>query len=546
MLFTDNDFRRIFENRETEPWKSQIEMLAGECSLYLDNPFPESDRTRHNWTLERARDLLEITVKLGVYYKLTNDDKYARRAVEFLLDSAGWELWFYKTGVDDNSPFDLGTGETAMAFAVVLPLVRGAMSDSEHIKCLEVMDRRVLTPFLEVTGPEDIKAWWHHGLNNWNCVCNGGQLAASVYMRGCGYEAERADLAIGRALEGMGVYFDAMHEDGSCEEGIAYWGYATKYFIMALLYWENATGGRHPFFDTIKCARWLRFPFDFSSGNAALSFGDCNYVFSCEMAYAYAARVGDTEILEETAKRLGNEKSVWSLMFTRGSDGRPRKTGRGLVWYPDNGWAAFKTDGLVLSFRSGSTNVSHAMKDMHSVQLSRNGEQLLQNMENHPYTVGWFGKSRDLYWENNTGAKNSPLFNGIGQIRLAAATFGLEGDRVVSECSCVYPDFMERVWRAVGFGCGCFFEIEDEFIAKQELCHELRFMSPGRFERISDREARVTNNGQEAALRFICDVDIDIWAGETFYSIPNNPAVGILRVYTEKMVMATRWKTVIL
>ena len=545
MLFLQSDFDRVFKNREREPWKTFISDLIISCDEYAVNPFPESDRTRHNWTLERARVLLDITASLGVCYKITGDKKYARKAIEFLFECIDWELWFYKTEVDDCSPYDLGTGETAMTFAIALPLIRDCMTDAEHDTCLNALSRRTLTPFVENTVPGDVKVWWHTGLNNWNCVCNGGQLAISSYMKACGHDAANAEIAIERALAGMQVYFDAMHEDGSCEEGIAYWGYATKYFIMSLLYWENATEGRHPFFDTDKCKNWLRFPFEFSSGNAALGFGDCNFVFSCEMAYAYAARINDAEILAETAARLKNEGGIWALLFTRGAAEPQKKDAKELKWYPDNGWALFKENDFLFSFRSGSTKVSHAMKDMHSVQLARNGEPLLTNMENHPYSVGWFSAARGLYMEENTTAKSAPLFNGIGQIRNADATYKRTGDRIESECADTYPDFIARVFRAAGFDDGGGFYIEDELHAKQEMWHELRFISPGSFERLAPNAARVVNNGQEAVFTFTCDVPIDVWAGTVFHSVPHKPAIGVLRVFTMDSVLKTHWRTVI-
>jgi len=555
MLFLQTDFDRVMNNKEREPWKTLLAKLIDHCDSLAANPFPESDRTRHNWTLERARVLLDVTASLGVCYKLTGEIKYARRTIEFLLESIDWELWFYKTEVTDCSPYDLGTAETAMAFAIALPLIRDAISGEEHNFCLKALDRRVLTVYLENTAPGDIKVWWHNCLNNWNCVCNGGQLAISAYMQSCGYETERAAVAIDRALKGLKVYFDAMHGDGSCEEGVGYWGYATKYFTMALLYWENATGEKHSFFDTEKCAKWLRFPFVMSSGNAALGFCDSNCVFSCEMAYAYAARINDAATLVETAALLRSEEyeNVWSLMFTRGGSPTPEPgvspapgvSGREVIWYPDNGWAVFRSGEYALSFRSGSTEVSHSQKDLQSIQLARGGEALLENIGNHPYPVGWFGSYRGMYWEENTTSKNAPLFNGIGQDHLATAVFEREGDRIVSEAAAAYPDFITRVWRGVGFSDEGVFCVDDELEAKQEMYHELRFLSPGCFKRISANKARVERGGQSAELCFKCGEAFDIWIGETLLSVPVHPVISILRVFTTTPVLRTVWKTII-
>ncbi len=546
MLILQADIQRITQNADRTPWKEYIETLDRNCERWLGEAFPETDVTLHNWTLERARVLLISTVSLAVKYALSGEAAYARRAARFLLDSIPWELWAYKTGVSDAGPFDLGTGETAMAFAVALPLIRDQMTNEEHAACLAALNNRVLTPFLENTEPGEVKLWWHIGLNNWNCVCNGGMLAVACYLEANGYESERAALAEKRALAGMDIYFNHMHADGSCEEGTGYWGYATRYFVMSLIYWENFTGKRHPFFESDKARKWLRFPFEVTPGGAPLSFGDVNSFGTSGSSYAYAARVGDEATLSELYARANPAHAdVWHLAFFReGKQAAPPPDKRA-IWYPDNGWAVFTNGPLAMSFRSGSSNVSHAQKDLNSIQLARNGVALLSNIGNHPYTVGWFGEGRYLYWEDNTTSKNSQLVNGTGQMRLAEAACSFDGAKVVSDAAPAYPRHAKSIVRAASVS-GDGFLLEDSFDVLQEMWHEDRFLTRGRFTLLSEARCRVDCGGESAVLEFSCDAPFRMVLADVSLSVYVDTPIHMLRVITKDPIYRSSWRVAIL
>jgi hypothetical protein len=81
---------------------------------------------------------------------------------------------------------------------------------------------------------------WITGTNNWNQVCNGGMIAASIAV--AEKDPELAAKTIKRSLDGMPEALKQYAPDGIYPEGATYWNYGTSFSVTTSSMLESAFG----------------------------------------------------------------------------------------------------------------------------------------------------------------------------------------------------------------------------------------------------------------------------------------------------------------
>ncbi len=81
---------------------------------------------------------------------------------------------------------------------------------------------------------------WVNGTNNWNQVCNGGMIAASIAV--AEKDPELAAKTISRSLDGMPNALKQYAPDGVYPEGATYWNYGTSFSVTTSSILESAFG----------------------------------------------------------------------------------------------------------------------------------------------------------------------------------------------------------------------------------------------------------------------------------------------------------------
>ena len=71
---------------------------------------------------------------------------------------------------------------------------------------------------------------WAYSDNNWNQVCHGGMVAASIVV--AEIEPELAAKTIYRAIDGMVNALHSYGPDGVYPEGATYWNYGTSFTVV--------------------------------------------------------------------------------------------------------------------------------------------------------------------------------------------------------------------------------------------------------------------------------------------------------------------------
>jgi hypothetical protein len=333
---------------------------------------------------------------------------------------------------------------------------------------------------------------------------------------------------------------------------------------------EAVSGQKHPAFTKPALRAGLIFPFDFSPQDAQIGFGDSNFFVAAGFLFAVAARTEQPAIVrllnERIQQRLRRRPveefdpfqeygpdEIFGLLWAAPSSG-PSPAPAALTVYPSVGWSVFRAQDLTLSFRAGDSSVPHAMRDLCSVNLARNGVVLFDYVENWPYPLGWFNQygselkpgrhlSRPLFPEDNTGVKNSLLINGIGQWQRGPSDWGWEKEAVWCDATAFYPWFVQRLRRRVSLEPEGF-QLTDEFVCSTESWPEIRFHTRGTF-RQENGEWIVEHNGQSARLRFSAETELHFVSTEFTPSVGIRPKWQVLRIMSRQAVPQATLITVI-
>ncbi len=189
-----------------------------------------------------GRRLLSVSVEmlyrmnmLGMVYHVDKDPLVLNRINDEVVAVCNFSDW--------NPSHYLDVAEMSMAVAIALDWTAGKLPKST----IELAKNSLIEKGIKPSWPESGKTpdWaygpdWTYGTNNWNQVCNGGMIAASIAI--AEKDPELAAKTIYRALDGLPHSLVEYGPDGVYPEGSTYWCYGTSFSIMTIAMLESAFG----------------------------------------------------------------------------------------------------------------------------------------------------------------------------------------------------------------------------------------------------------------------------------------------------------------
>jgi len=179
--------------------------------------------------LSVSREMLRRVNMLGMVYRIEKDPAILNRINDEVLAVCRFSDW--------NPLHYLDVGEMALAVALALDWTAGDLPKAT----IEEAEKALIEKGIQPSWPTENKnAWWAYGNNNWNQVCNGGMIAASIAI--AERDPELAAKTLHRALDGLP---NALHEympSGIYPEGSTYWDYGTGFSVITIAMLESAFG----------------------------------------------------------------------------------------------------------------------------------------------------------------------------------------------------------------------------------------------------------------------------------------------------------------
>jgi len=440
--------------------------------------------------LSQSRRCVNRVYAWATVYRLTGDERFARRAAREMQVAAAFPDW--------NPSHFLDTAEMTHALAIGYDWLYDFLSPEQRETIRRAIVEKGLRPAQSIY---ERGGWWAKSRYNWNQVCNGGIALGALAI--AEDEPELAAWIVHHALQSVQVAMTSFAPDGAWAEGPGYWNYATRYNVYLLVGMETALGtdfglGRFPGFERtgefrIHFVGPTRRTFNFADGHEGL--GEAAQMF-------YFARRFDRPLFAWHEREYVGGDSPWHLWWydPRGAE-------------PDESFALCRhfhavdvvflrsawndPEAFFVGFKGGSNRVNHSQLELGMFVLDALGQRWVVDLGSDNYNLpGYFGGKRWTYYRLATSGQNTLLFDGQNQDPAAAAPIVAfhacaARSHAVADLSAAYADQAEEVRRGIALVGPQRVLVQDEI--KGAKAKQIQWQAHTR--------AKIETDGAEATLR---------------------------------------------
>jgi hypothetical protein len=351
-----------------------------------------------------SREMVERMGVLCMVYRLEKKPEILKRIDRELLAVCNFADW--------NTQHFLDVAEMSFAVAVAIDWTGEFLPKSTvQLAKKSLVEKGIIPSYNE--GGE--RMYWINSTNNWNSVCHGGMVAASLVVADT--EPELAAKTIARALDKLPNSLKDYGPDGVYPEGPTYWGYGTSYAVVASNTLTTALGS----------------DFGISKSPGFLESADFNLHVTAPSGYFFNfADSGDKKDGDDSVLRAWfAAKTGDGLYFDKDFFEKPEEAGRfagpGLVWISE--YSQQKVSELPLNWRGNGANpvaVFHGDKANpgHYFLAVKGGKASIShgNMDAGTFVF----ELNDVRWVHDPG--NQPYYP-LNSIGFKLADYSQEGER---------------------------------------------------------------------------------------------------------------------
>jgi len=310
----ERDFKKALKNDPVV--KNMYKAIKLNAAEVQTKPLLERIKTGRR-LLSVSREMLYRINMLGIVYRIEKDPEILNRINDEVIAVCKFSDW--------NPSHFLDVAEMSMAVAFALDWTAGDLPKST----IELAKNALIEKGIKLSWPENGRnPGWAYGTNNWNQVCNGGMIAASIAI--ADDDPELAAQTIFRALDGIPHSLVEYGPDGVYPEGSTYWSYGTSFSVVTAAMLESAFGHdfghlEYPAFKESAVFRKL----SFAPSGWYYNFADCgdrrNENGDIVLAW-FAAKTGNAEFFEKDRflrspeemgklSRLAGAALIWISQF---------------------------------------------------------------------------------------------------------------------------------------------------------------------------------------------------------------------------------------
>jgi len=426
--------------------------------------------------LDVSRELLNRTSHLALAYHFSGDKKYVESAVANMRTVCEFSDW--------NPSHFLDVAEMSNGVAIGYDWLYPFLSEA---------DRTFIRNGLKTKGLDEYKkiyetAWWAKGDNNWNQVCNGALIVASLAIAET--DPKYADEYIPKAIANLPFSNKFYAPDGAWYEGPGYWAYATEYLSYGMSALQTALGTLKNLETTEGLSKTGFAPM--------LTTGPTNYIFN--FADSGENSKGTTSpamfFMANTYSNTDISNYLHNYMSATSSLAKPFH----VVWYrsPSNSAPVVPLDHMLrgevndlvvmrsswtdkfatwIGIKSGTNSSNHSHLDLGSFELDAGGVRWAKDLGSDDYNLDGYwtmgvGGKRWSYYRLGSLSHNVPILGNKNQYELAKATFSstslnVSEPNAILDLSQAYRDYSSKSTRKISLvNNRKDVVIEDDFVIK--------------------------------------------------------------------------------
>lgn len=364
-----------------------------------------------------------------------------------------------------NHYIDLFAAETAELLSVIYHIMYDELKEycPELLERMEYeLDQRIIQSYLAHT---DFPWMGNYGrrVSNWNPWIISNILTVFLSVRPHRNVFEKG---IYKMLNEISRYYEAMPDDGGCDEGCNYWGRAGAKLFSFCDQLYIATDGKINFFNDQKLRNIIHYELkayiggsyfvNYGDGNAKLTFhSNHDLVYAL---YGYGLRTDSSDFLKfvATFKRVDKDdgktpisrgssakSTLWSLIFADSIAAEDEYTQNGSYALPDLQHAYLRNGKWFCALKGGSNAERHNHNDVGNYMVYCDSKPVIIDAGCGTYTKFTFSPERYTIWMMQSGYHNLPVINGVEQMNGAAFkadSFEVNGNTARASFASAYPE----------------------------------------------------------------------------------------------------------
>lgn len=545
LLLLAGEEKAIQKSIDADPlWQKVHRAILDESNEII--PLPPVERVLEGRRLlGQSREALQRIFNLAYAYRLTNEDKYARRAEQEMLAIATFSDW--------NPTHYLDVGEMTMAMAIGYDWLFDKLPPQSR----EAISRAIIDKGLRTSQDERYNQWLR-GSNNWNQVCNAGITfgALAVYED----EPDLAKQLVERAINSIKLPMEDYAPNGAYPEGYGYWNYGTTFNVLFLAAIEKAFGDdyglsqRPGFRETAAYYEHMigtsGYPFNYSDA------GSGSGKVSPAMFY-FAQKTNDPALLwiekaylQQADISRSADNRIFPLLMLLGAGIEFDKItppiqklwvgqGKTPVALMRSSWTDHNA--IFVGFKAGTPSMNHAHMDVGSFVMDADGVRWGADLGMQDYNslesrgMNIWGREQDAQrWTikrynnfvHNTLTVNDQLQRVEGYAKIDASGENDALKYAVSDISQLYKGQLAVARRGVGIVNDAYVVVRDEVKASNEAATVRWVMlAPNDVKISGDGTAILSKDGKKLTLRidYPADAELQTWstAPTTDYDVAN-------------------------
>lgn len=384
LLADAEDFAQIAQRVRTDPLaKAWHEELARDAEAMLAAPVTRHHLRDGRRLLYESRDVKKRVLTLGLLHQIDPDPRYVQRVWADLEAAAGFPDW--------NPDHFLDVAEMAFAFAIAYDWLYDAWSAEQRDTIRAAIIKHGIEPGL-LDYERNTK--WTRTTINWNQVCNGGLIVASLAI--ADESPELTSRMIDLAVKALPISMARYAPEGGYDEGPAYWDYGTSYNVFAIAALESALGHSFGLADREGFAITGRFPIQMAGPTGdVFNFADGKERrLQSPLLFYFADRFGDADCARFAAEH--NDGSPLDLLWYRPAVLIERERGLPLAaLYEKVGVAAIRSawddpSAMFLAVKAGPMPDGHAHLDLGSFIYEHQGVRWFIDLGGDDYNLPGF------------------------------------------------------------------------------------------------------------------------------------------------------------
>jgi hypothetical protein len=544
-------------------WQKMHQAILDECNVLVGLPPIERIQIGRR-LLGKSREALRRLFFLSYGWRMTNEEKYLKRAEKELLAISAFSDW--------NPSHFLDVAEMTMAVSIGYDWLYKGLPERSRSVIKEAIIKKGIEPSLDAKYNS-----WLKVTNNWNQVCNAGMTygALAIYED----QPKLAREIIDRAIESVVLSMEDYSPNGSYPEGYSYWGYGTSFNVMLISALEKAFGkdfglSKEPgFLETAAYMENMTGP-----SNNSFNFSDSGLGGEIQPAmFWFANRLKEFSLLWVERSRMINNPTrliignrllpaimIWGGGVKMDQITPPKEKvwageGKNPVVLMRTSWTDPKA--IYVAMKGGSPSTNHAHMDIGSFIMEANGVRWAMDfgMQNYESLESkgvdlWNRSQNSQRWDvfrynnfvHNTLTVDNQLQNVKGDAPLVSYSASSQFMNGVTDISSLYPRLKKSV-RGIAIVNNEYVTVQDEVeTGKEEATIRWTMLTPATVKIISNNQAELSKDAENLKIQISGSKDITMktWTTEPPHDY-DSPNPGTILVGFEIRVPANTKETII-